>query len=58
MACFAMPHRPKKNKKSDSKAASAADGQHRANQIAAQRRMEMATRSALSRFQNRSSERK
>jgi len=49
-----MPHRPKKIKKSDAKPS----GQTRAAELAAQRRMEMATRSALSRFQNRSSDRK
>jgi len=53
-----MPHRPKKHKKSDSKTGDAATDQKRATQLAAQRRMEMATRSTLSRFQNRSSERK
>jgi hypothetical protein len=49
-----MPHRPKKIKKTDSKSASAT----RADQFAAQRRADMATRSTLARFQNRKSEKK
>jgi hypothetical protein len=53
-----MPHRPKKTKKSDPKTGDLAKDQNRSTQLAAQRRMEMATRSTLSRFQNRSSERK
>jgi len=51
-----MPHRPKKVKKD--KSADGAKSQARNLQTEAQRRMEMSTRSTLSRFQNRSSERK
>jgi hypothetical protein len=50
-----MPHRPKKIKKSDSKAKGAED---RNAQRAEHRRMDFATRSTLARLQNRSSERK
>jgi hypothetical protein len=49
-----MPHRPKKTKKADAKSSSPS----RADQFAAQRRADMATRSTLSRFQNRKSEKK
>ncbi len=50
-----MPHRPPKKVKKDK---SAAKGDARGQQTEAQRRLEMATRSTLSRFQNRSSDRK
>jgi hypothetical protein len=50
-----MPHRPKKIKKSDSKAKA---GEDLNAQRAEQRRMDFTTRSTLSRLQNRSSERK
>jgi hypothetical protein len=49
-----MPHRPKKIKKADPKDT----GVDREAQRAEQRRMDFATRSTLSRLQNRSSERK
>lgn len=49
-----MPHRPKKIKKSESKDT----GVNREAQRAEHRRMDFATRSTLSRLQNRTSERK
>jgi hypothetical protein len=49
-----MPHRPKKVKKSDAKNT----GPDRSAQLAEQRRMDFATRSTLSRLQNRKSEKK
>jgi len=49
-----MPHRPKKVKKADSNAPK----ENRADQLAAQRRMEFTTRSTLNRLRNRSSDRK
>lgn len=51
-----MPHRPKKVKKD--KSAGGGKNATRSVQAEAQRRLEMAARSTLSRFQNRSSERK
>jgi hypothetical protein len=53
---WGMPNRPKKVKKD--KSADGAKSQARTLQTEAQRRMEMSTRSTLSRFQNRSSDRK
>ncbi|MEI6339801.1 MAG: hypothetical protein WCQ57_14670 [Verrucomicrobiota bacterium] len=50
-----MPHRPPRKVK---KAANAASPEARAAQLEEQRRREMAARSIISRFQNRSSERK
>ena len=50
-----MPHRPPRKVK---KAARAENPVARAAQLEEQRRREMADRSTLSRFQNRSSERK
>lgn len=50
-----MPHRPPRKSK---KPASPADKMDRAAQIEGQRRHEMATRSTLTRFQNRKSEKK
>lgn len=50
-----MPHRPPRKSK---KPASPADKADRAAQFEGQRRHEMATRSTLSRFQNRKSEKK
>lgn len=51
-----MPHRPPRKVKKDK---SATDGKNaRSQQTEAQRRLEMATRSTLTRFQNRSSDRK
>jgi 3'-phosphoadenosine 5'-phosphosulfate sulfotransferase (PAPS reductase)/FAD synthetase len=50
-----MPHRPPRKSK---KPASPADKADRAAQVEGQRRHEMATRSTLSRFQNRKSEKK
>ena len=51
-----MPHRPKKVKKD--KSVEGGKNGMRSVQAEAQRLQEMAARSALSRFQNRSSERK
>jgi len=51
----AMPHRPPRKTK---KTANPADKATRAAQFEGQRRHEMATRSTLSRFQNRKSEKK
>jgi len=51
-----MPHRPPKKVKKDKSATGAKDA--RSQQTEAQRRLEMATRSTLTRFQNRSSDRK
>jgi hypothetical protein len=50
-----MPHRPPKKIKKDK---AGANSDSREAQLAEQRRREMAARSTLSRFQNRSSERK
>ncbi len=50
-----MPHRPPRKAK---KAAPAGNPAARAAQLEEQRRREMAARSTLNRFQNRSSERK
>jgi len=50
-----VPHRPPKKVK---KPATPAEADQRAAQLAEQRRREVAARSTLSRFQNRSSERK
>lgn len=50
-----MPHRPPRKTK---KPANPADKANRAAQFEGQRRHEMATRSTLSRFQNRKSEKK
>jgi len=51
----AMPHRPPKKVKKEK---SGGDSNSREAQLVEQRRREMAARSILSRFQNRSSERK
>lgn len=51
-----MPHRPKKVKKD--KGAKGAKNGAQSMQTDAQRRVEMAARSILTRFQNRSSDRK
>jgi hypothetical protein len=50
-----MPHRPPRKTKKPANPVSLAD---RAAQLESQRRREMATRSTLARFQNRSSDRK
>jgi hypothetical protein len=51
----AMPHRPPKKVKKEK---SGGDSSSKESQLAEQRRREMAARSTLARFQNRSSERK
>jgi hypothetical protein len=51
-----MTNRPHKPAKSNPKPGALQDRQHRANQLADQRRREMATRSTLSRLRNRKSD--
>jgi hypothetical protein len=51
-----MPYRPQRSKKPESKPGELGNQQSRANQIADQRRREMATRSTLSRLRNRKSD--
>jgi hypothetical protein len=51
-----MPYRPKKSKKLELKPGERGFDQSRANQFEDRRRMDMATRSTLSRLRNRKSE--
>jgi hypothetical protein len=51
-----MPYRPRRAKKNEPKPGELEDRQFRANQMADQRRREMATRSTLARLRNRKSD--
>ena len=51
-----MPYRPKRSKKTEPKPGEPGFDQNRANQFADRRRMDMATRSTLSRLRNRKSD--
>jgi hypothetical protein len=51
-----VPYRPRKSKKSQSKAGQVTSEQSRANQFLDQRRRDFATRNTLSRLRNRKSD--